>query len=122
MTILNEAGAPFWLTARWFNIKPLPEDLEYIGSAVKKCPIFNLVNCCSEINTMTGIQEPESKEVACKELLCYERFYNDKKCPKGFKLVLLGAISLRRSELTDKYVEFRRLYIGRWFETVLKKE
>lgn len=112
--IMHEIGNPLWGTAVHMSINLFPQDLEYIRNVIRQDRIFNLLNSID----WKELDKIQTRELFCKQVLSYEKFYNDKKCPKGTNLVLWAMMGLKRIELPEGILDARRPYIARWFETV----
>jgi len=116
-----EIGSPFWEIAVNCNINLFPEDLKYIKNVINKDPVFDLI-CRGNIlkldkASILGLDGAQQCEAARKKIMCYERFYNDKKIPKGLRLVLYTILGSERAGLPANLSEVRRLFlVERWLD------
>ena len=54
-------------------------------------------------------------------IVFFDKFYNDKCCPKGCKLILFTLLGLYRDYVKESFPNLlseRYLYVPRWMETV----
>jgi hypothetical protein len=100
-----------WRNAVLFNIHLFANDLEYIENIIKTDKIFKLMN----FEFVSGL---DKNDISIKIMLCYERFYNDKNCPKQLKKILDVLIGTSK-ECIPKDAQFlRSRLLELWFDCV----
>jgi hypothetical protein len=103
----------FWQKAVLFDINLFPEDLKYINDVIKTDRIFNLINF--DVN-WEELDNNQKYDILVKRVLCYEYFYNDKKCPKQFKRVLYVLLGTYKEKILEYTPNYRHNLIGLWFD------
>ena len=69
-------------------------------------------------NYIPGLDENQNNEISIKRMLCYERFYNDEKCPKQLKKVLNVLIGNMKGAISKDVQNSRNTLIELWFDRV----
>jgi hypothetical protein len=95
---------PFWPYAVWFGITVAMEDVDYLVKVIKqdRCTLYRdsfLVN--------TKAHNEYSKLQRCyaqiNQIVFYDKFYNDEKCPKGTKMVLFVYLGFLRNNMNEAF-------------------
>lgn len=122
--VQHQIGTPFWSYAWWFNICITTEDIDYLINIIKKDKLYPLIRKSFLIDTEAKPND-YSKLQLCyaqiNQIVFYDRFYNDSKCPKGIKLMLFVYLGLLRDYVNEAYPNLlnnRYVYVEQWFNNV----
>lgn len=121
--IQHQMGTPFWPYAYWFRISITEEDIDYLINVIKKDKLYPLIRNAFLIDTEARPNE-YSKLRRCysqiNQIVFYNKFYDDSKCPKGIKLILFTYLGLLRDYVNEAYLNLlkhRYAHVEQWFNT-----
>lgn len=121
--VQHQMGTPFYPYACRFRISITTQDIDYLINVVKKDKLYPLIRNSFLID-ITARPNEYSKLQICysriNQIVFYDRFYNDSKCPKGLKLILFTYLGLMRDYVNEAYpnlLNHRYAYVEQWFNT-----
>ena len=121
--IANLIGAPFWYSALYLSERLTDKDLDYLLNTIKKHPCFELVENARCIDKMNS-SPVEIANTKINQIVFYDIFYLDLKCPKGIKNILFFLLGKWRYE-ADNFclglLEFRYKYVKKWMDSITEK-
>ena len=111
-------GAPFWFFSLYTGVPFTDKDLDYLLNTIKKHPSFELISVPLYFEKTKSL---ESANVKINQIVFYDRFYNDSKCPAGIKRLLRIHLAILRYE-TETFcpglLEFRYEYVRKWIDSI----
>jgi len=121
--IIQLIGAPFWYIALHLSERLTDKDLDYLLNTIKKHPCFELVNNALYIDRMHN-SSVEIANAKINQIVFYDIFYNDIKCPKGIKNILfflLGTWRYEADNFCPNLLNFRYKYVKKWMDSITEK-
>ncbi len=122
--VQHQMGTPFWPYACWFRISITEEDIDYLINVIQKDKLYPLIKNSFFIDTEVKPNEYSKLQICyakINQIVFYDTFYNDAKCPKGIKLILFTYLGLLRdyvNETNPNLLSKRYLYIEQWFNSI----
>lgn len=116
-------GAPFWYLALYTGVPLTDKDLDYLLNTIKRHPCFELISVPLYLDK-TKYSSLESANEKINQIVFYDRFYNDSKCPAGIKNVLHILLGKYREEAEMRLpglLEFRYPYVKKWIDSITEK-
>jgi len=115
-------GIPFFGIAYWFDISINTADIEYLNNIIKSDKNYKLIhnsyNISENYKDVTRLQRVYAN---INQIVFYEEFYNDIKCPHGIKLLLFCHIGLCRdyvNEFSPTILKTRYHTVKQWLQSV----
>lgn len=121
--IQHQMGTPFWPYAYRFRIIITEEDIDYLINVIKKDKLYPLIRNAFLIDTEASPNECSKLQLCysqINQIVFYDKFYNDSKCPKGIKLLLFTYLGLLRYYVNEAYpnlLKHRYANVEQWFST-----
>jgi hypothetical protein len=117
--IMERLGYPFYYWACYGGFSITEKDLEYLEK-IKNHPCFPMI--IGGYQTLSPILDWANQRI--NQIVFYERFYKDPKCPPGIKNILFAMIGAERGNLEKhnmlKLLEFRYPYVEQWIYVTKK--
>ena len=115
--IAQQIGIPFWYWVNYGKFTITENDLKYF-SIIRKHPCFSIIRKYPDLR----LPKLEWINLRINEIVFYEHFYYDPKCPKGVKNVLFCIIGHKRWTLENRnllnLLEYRYPYVEQWINSV----
>ncbi len=111
-------GAPFWFFSLYTGVPFTDKDLDYLLNTIKKHPCFELISVPLYFEKTKSLESANEK---INQIVFYDRFYNDSKCPAGIKRLLRIYLAILRYETETFYpglLEFRYEYVRKWIDSI----
>ena len=111
-------GAPFWFFSLYTGVPFTDKDLDYLLNTNKKHPCFELISVPLYFEKTKSLESANEK---INQIVFYDRFYNDSKCPAGIKRLLRIYLAILRYETETFYpglLEFRYEYVRKWIDSI----
>lgn len=122
--IQHQMGMPFWGYAYWFRISITAEDINYLINVIKKDKLYPLIENSFFIDVEVKPNKYLKLQICyarINQIVFYDKFYNDSKCPKGIKLILFTYLGLLRDYVNEAHPNLfsnRYIYVEQWFNSI----
>lgn len=118
--IIDRLGYPFYYWAYYGKFSITEQDIQYLDN-IKKHPCFPIIY--ENYQVLSPILDWAN--IRINEIVFYEHFYNDPKCPKGIKNILFTMIGIERANLEEHnmldLLNFRYHSIEMWINSIAQK-
>lgn len=117
-------GTPFAPLAHWFRIPVTLKDIDYLQNVIKKHKCYPLIR-----QSFILAYEPRPNDYSRLQrcyadinlIVVYDRFYHDKKCPQGIKIILFVHLGLLRDyvdNFSPTLLSYRYPYVEQWMNRI----